>query len=246
MMDFDFTDRSFSFNALEYDVAKIATHCGCRATQMTQGVPIFSLQTGSKKLERIDMCLLDIMFPYSIPEGYLEPTFDTFNTTQLCAYAKFPDIDHVMVAIPWFKGQGFVLEVFRDEYEGILGEIRRAMEAAELPDEAAPELSNRPIVLLLAKYPSQIVELMVRYYCGSAPCTIRGLERLDGNKTYALEELARLGAGPYEYFADGITIPIVEEIEDGVFIFYEENFRSYRDGVVSDLKGDRNVATALG
>lgn len=244
-MDFELSNRSFSFNSLDYDVSKIATFCGCKVTQVKPEAQVYNLRVNEKK-PGIDLFLLDIMFPYSIPQEHLDPTFDTFNTTHRCAYAKFPSTKHVMVSIPWLNDQGLVIEVVREDYQDLIAEIRRSWEAVEFAKEDEPELSDDGISLFLTKYPSQIVELMVRYYCGSAPCTYRGLLRLDGAKTYSLEELTRLGAGPCELFMNGVSVPIVEEIEDEVFIFYEDNFKEYQEEVARELKGKNHVATAVG
>ena len=35
----------------------------------------------------------------------------------------------------------------------------------------------------------------------------------------------------------GVEIPIVEEIEDEVFIFYEDNFIEYKEQISRELKG---------
>ena len=237
-LDFDYRPRTFSFNSMDYDVEKIATHCGCKATRIIPDVNAFMLQPHSGKKESVNIFILDAIFPYTIPQEFLNPTFDTFNTFNKLVYVKFPSIECIMVAIPWFKTQGDVLEVFRDEYMSLLAEVRRVWEASNFSMDDAPELSSRKINLLLMKYPSQIVESVIRYFCDGAPCTLKGLGRLSGTETYSTEELAELGAAPLEIFVGRLSIPIVEEIEDGVYIFYEDNYKDYYDEVVKELHGN--------
>jgi len=245
-MNFELTHRAFSFNSIEYDVEKIASHCGCTAKEINPEVPAYTLFSHDSRKATSTIFLLDTIFPYSIPQKYLEPTFDTFNTVHSCSYTKFFATEYIVVSIPWLKGQDNVLEISREDYSEILAEIQRSWKSTEFSKDDAPELSDRSIKLILVKYPSQVVELVIRYYCGSMPCTFRGLTRLDGTKTYSLEELIDLEAGSFELFLDGIEIPIVEEIEDEVFIFYEDNFIEYREQILNELKGEEHVAIDVG